>query len=187
MVRTRERVVDEMLVLAAQAREVRAFERLALRWHPRLMRHARRLTGDADGAQEAVQETWVAIARGLGRLADPAAFGAWALRITGRRCADWIARRRRMRQRFAGLEAAADVPTPTEERADDLSSVREALRGLGPGQRALLAMHYIEGLSLLEIAGALGVPLGTVKSRLYHARERLRAALEARDDAQERR
>jgi RNA polymerase sigma factor (sigma-70 family) len=185
-VRTREQVVDELLVLAAQAREVRAFERLASRWHPRLLRHARRLTGDADGAREAVQEAWVAIARGLGRLADPAAFGAWALRITGRRCADWIARRQRMRQRFTDLDAAANVPAAADERADDVSLLREAIRGLEAQERALLAMHYVEGLSLGEIAGALGVPVGTVKSRLYYTRERLRVVLEAHDGAQER-
>lgn len=177
--RTRERVVDELLVLAAQARGVRAFERLAARWHPRLLRHARHLTGDADGAQEVVQEAWVAIARGLGRLRDPAAFGAWALRITGRRSADWIARRQRMRRRFTGLDSAADVPAAPDAPADDLALLRSTLRTLDPAQRALLAMHYLDGLPLREIAAALNVPVGTVKSRLSHARERLRAALEA--------
>lgn len=176
--RTRERVVDELLVLAAQARQVEAFERLASRWHPRLLRHARRLTADADGAQDAVQEAWVAIARGLRGLQDPACFGSWALRITSRRCADWIAHRQRMRQRFSEIGAAADVPAPTDDRGDDLSQVREALRRLGPEQRALMAMYYVEGLSVGDIAEVLEIPAGTVKSRLYHARERLLAALE---------
>jgi RNA polymerase sigma factor (sigma-70 family) len=187
MVRTRERVVDELLVLSAQGHDVRAFELLAARWHPRLLRHAARLTGDADGARDVVQDAWVAIARGLGRLADSAAFGAWALRITDRRCADWIAGRQRMRQRFAPLEAAAGVPAATEENAGDIARVRDAIKSLGRKERALLAMHYVDDLSLGEIAGALGVPVGTVKSRLYHARERLRVILEARDDEQARR
>jgi RNA polymerase sigma factor (sigma-70 family) len=178
MVRTRERIADELLVLATQARSVEAFERLASRWHPRLLRHARRLTGDADGARDAVQEAWLAIARGLGRLRDPARFGSWALRITSRRCADWIAHRQRTRQRFSEIDAAADVPTPADAREDDLSRLREALRGLGPDQRALMAMYYVEDLSVTEVAEVLGVPVGTVKSRLFHARERLRAVLE---------
>jgi RNA polymerase sigma factor (sigma-70 family) len=186
-VRTRERILDELLVLAAQARQVDAFERLATRWHPRLLRHARRLTGDADGARDAVQEAWLAIARGLGRLQDPACFGAWALRITGRRCADWVTRRRRTRERFSELDAAADVAASPDELGDDLSRVREALRGLGPEPRALMAMYYTEGLSVTEIAKVLGVPVGTVKSRLFHARERLRAALEVCDGQQEQR
>jgi RNA polymerase sigma-70 factor (ECF subfamily) len=63
--RSRERVIDEMLVLAAQARQVEAFEHLVERWHPRLLRHAWRLTGDREGAQEAVQDAWMAVVRGL--------------------------------------------------------------------------------------------------------------------------
>jgi len=176
--RSREQVVDEMLVLAAQARQVEAFERLAARWHPRLLRHARRLTGDLEGAREAVQEAWLAIARGLRRLQDPARFGAWALRITGRRCADWIGRRRRARHLTTGLEAADRALVPADESGDRLARVRDLLQRLEPEQRALMAMFYVEGFSVAEIATALGVPAGTVKSRLYHARERLRASLE---------
>ena len=176
--RTRERIVDEWLVLAVQARRADAFERLAARWHPRLLRHAWRLTGDAEGAREAVQDAWLAVALGIGRLRDPAAFGAWALRITTRRCTDWIAHRRRQRRRLADLGAAEAVAAAADPPDDDVARVREAIRRLGPDERALLAMYYTEGFGVAEIAAALGIPVGTVKSRLYHARERLRAVLE---------
>ena len=179
--RTRERVVDEMLVLAAQAGETEAFERLARRWHPRLLRHAFRLTDDAEGSRDAVQDAWVAIARGLRRLRDPARFGPWALRITGRQCADWIARRRTARGRMSSLDVASEVPRPPEDRQDDLARVRDALRRLESERRALMAMFYVEGMSVHEVATALGVPSGTVKSRLFHAREHLQAALEVSD------
>jgi len=182
--RSRERVVDEMLVLAAQARQVEAFERLAVRWHPRLVRHARRLTGDAEGAQEAVQDAWIAVARGLCRLKDPARFGPWALRIVTRRSADWIGRRQRTRQRTATLDAASQAQAPPDAPNDDRARVREALRRLAPEQRALIAMFYVEALTVAEIADVLEVPAGTVKSRLFHARERLRAALEVQDGTQ---
>jgi RNA polymerase sigma-70 factor (ECF subfamily) len=97
-VRTREDVIDDLLVLAVQAGDLGAFERFATRWHPRLFRHARRLTGGVEGARDVTQEAWVAIVRGLGRRQDPAMFAPWALQITGRRCADWIARQRRARR-----------------------------------------------------------------------------------------
>jgi RNA polymerase sigma factor (sigma-70 family) len=176
--RSREQVVDEMLVLAAQAGRVDAFELLAERWHPRLLRHALRLTEDPEGAREAVQEAWLAVARGLDRLQDPACFGSWALRITGRRCVDWISLRQRTRRRTAKFDDCAAHSAATPTRHEDLARVRDALRLLDPARRALMAMFYVEGLSVAEIARALGVPVGTVKSRLYHARERLRAALE---------
>lgn len=176
--RSRERAVDEMLVLAAQARQVEAFEHLAARWHPRLLRHAWRLTRDPEGAQEVVQEAWVGIARGLSRLRDPAGFGSWALRITACRCADWIARRRRMRQQSAELDAASALASPTDVCGDNLARVRGALRRLDAERQALMAMFYVEGLSVAEIAQVLDIPAGTVKSRLYDAREQLRATLE---------
>lgn len=176
--RSREQVVDEMLVLAAQAGRVDAFELLAERWHPRLLRHALRLTEDPEGAMEAVQEAWLAVARSLGRLQDPACFGSWALRITSRRCVDWIALRQRVRRRTAAFDDCTAHPAVTPGRHEDLARVRDALRLLDPERRALMAMFYVEGLSVAEIARALGVPVGTVKSRLYYARERLRAGLE---------
>ncbi|MEW5983616.1 MAG: RNA polymerase sigma factor [Acidobacteriota bacterium] len=175
--RTRAQIVDEYLVLGAQRGQVGAFERLAERWHPRLLRHARRLTGDAEGAQDAVQDTWLAIARGLIRLEDPARFGAWALRITSRRCADWISGRQRARQRLAESDRSSEPLAPAEP-PEVRTAVREVLHRLDPAQRALLAMFYVEGLSVGEIAEALVVPVGTVKSRLYHARAQVRAALE---------
>lgn len=174
--RARERIVDELLVLAAQARQVEAFEALARRWHPRLLRHARRLTGDPEGAREAVQEAWVGVAGGLRRLQDPARFGVWALRITTRRCADWIRRRQRERRRTVGLDTAAEAPATTT--GGGLPVVRDLLGRLDPERRALMAMFYVEGLSVAEIAQVLDLPVGTVKSRLFHAREQLRAALE---------
>lgn len=176
--RSREQIVDEMLVLAAQARHTEAFELLAERWHPRLLGHARRLTGDAEGAREAVQEAWLAIARGLLRLQDPASFGAWALRITSRRCADWIAGRRRSRPRSVDLDAAGRALSVSAGCDDNLSRARDALRCLDPERRALMTLYYIEGLSVAEMASVLGIPPGTVKSRLACARERLRAAVE---------
>lgn len=177
--RSRERVIDEMLVLAAQARQVEAFERLAARWHPRLLRHAWRLTGDLEGAHEASQDAWIAVARGLWRLKDPACFGPWALRIVSRRCADWIKRRQYSRQHTTELAAASQAQAPPGGQGDGGLRVREALGRLGAEQRALLAMFYFEALTVTEIARVLEIPVGTVKSRLYYAREQMRAILEA--------
>lgn len=184
---TRERIVDEMLVLAAQGGQAEAFERLAVRWYPKLARHAQRLTRDTDGARDVVQESWVAIARGLGRLRDAAAFPAWALRIVTRRAAEWVARQQQARGRHEALDLAPDIEAPRDERLEDLARVREALRLLDREPRLLLAMFYVDGLSVTEVAAALEIPAGTVKSRLYHARARLRAALEVTNDTHDRR
>ncbi len=182
--RSPDEVADDLLVLDAQAGDVAAFERLAARWHPRLLRYAARLTGDADGAREVTQETWLAVVKGLRRLRDPASFAAWALRVTARRSADWIETRRRTRHRDAAADPDAATAGERVGRPEDVIRVHEALRRLPAAARAIVSMHYAQGFSVEEMAAVLGVPPGTVKSRLFHARERLRAALEVSRDAQ---
>jgi RNA polymerase sigma-70 factor (ECF subfamily) len=127
------------------------------------------------------QETWLAIARGLHRLDDPAAFAPWAYRIATRKAADWT--RGRVRDR-----RLTDAPSPSASSppSDDTERVREAIGRLPPERRAILSMHYADGLALTHIAQALQVPVGTVKSRLHAARAELKRVLEQSEPNHER-
>ena len=164
-------VYDEVLVLHAQRGRRDALERLASRWRPRHYSHARRLLGSADLAADAVQEAWISIVRGLYRLHDPASFPAWSYAIVTRRCQDAL--RRRSRAKEAELDEALESPAPTEG-IDDLRSGLKALPG---EQRATIALFYSDGLTVMEIATAMKIPIGTVKTRLFHARRTLRRLL----------
>lgn len=95
MERFAERVINELLVLEAQSGDEKALSALVNRWQRPLLRHALQLTGHGDAAADVVQETWLAIARGLGRLDDPACFAHWALQILSRKAADWVRQRQR--------------------------------------------------------------------------------------------
>lgn len=179
---------DEWLVVRSQAGEETALRELVARWRHRLYRHARRLTGRADAAEDATQEAWLAIVRGLRRLDDAARFGPWAYAIVTNKCRDWV--RKQSRRRAGGLGDAATVEAAHApqrhdghdggrgEGDDQTRALRAAMRDLSPTHRAALALHYLDGMNIAEIAAALGVPPGTVKSRLHHAREKLRAILE---------
>lgn len=179
MSRSTESVYDELLVLRAQAADADAFAELFSRWNPRLTAYAFRLTGRRDAAQDAVQETWLAILRGLDRLEDPARFPAFAHRIATRRCADWT--RRVVRDRRALASACeANARETGAELASDTHRLRDALARIPVAFRVAVTLHYLHDLSVAEIAGLLGVPAGTVKSRLHDAREKLRSALDGR-------
>ena len=172
------RILDEFLVAAARAGDRRAFGALAGRWNGKLVAHAWRLTGDPEMARDAAQEAWVEIVRGLPRLADERAFPAWACRIVSRRCAKLVggAVRRRDIAGQVSAEPASEAPEPGA--AIEAGRLRAAIAGLPAGQRSAIALFHLEEMSVAEVAVALDVPLGTVKTRLLHARRKLRAALE---------
>jgi RNA polymerase sigma factor (sigma-70 family) len=172
------RVLDEYLVAAARTGDRKAFAALAGRWHGKLVAHAWRLTGDPEIARDAAQGAWIEIVRGLSRLQDESAFPAWAYRIVSRRCAKQVGEAVRRR------DLAADLAAQPEPEANDLGDpmatrrLRAAMALLPPEQRSALALFHLEEMSVAEVAVALDVPLGTVKTRLLHARRKLREALE---------
>ncbi|MBN8552327.1 MAG: sigma-70 family RNA polymerase sigma factor [Caulobacterales bacterium] len=175
-----ERDLDIALVRLAQGGSDVAFERLARRWDARLAAHAWRLLGDREAAREAVQSAWLEIARGLKSLRDPVAFPAWVFRITTRQAAVVIRTRQAERRLAQGLAAAAatEPQTTPPPQPDEAATLHAAIRNLPPDQRAALALHHFEALSVAEVAVALDAPVGTIKTRLMHARRKLRAALE---------
>jgi RNA polymerase sigma factor (sigma-70 family) len=172
------RLLDEYLVAAARAGDRRALEALAHRWHAKLVAHAWRLTGDHDFAREAAQAGWIEIMRGIARLDDLRAFPAWAFRIVSRRCARQIGGAVRRRALAEKLSHEAAPEAANLEDGLDAARLRTAIRTLPPEQRAAIALFYFEDLSVAETAVALNVPAGTVKTRLMHARQKLRAILE---------
>ncbi len=181
MNRDAQQVLTELLVLKAQGGNEGAFAELYSLWAPHLHRLASVQVGDAGAADEVVQDAWVAIARGIRRLDDPACFPRWAFRILGRRGSDWIRRRQTERRHIAELAAAQvsgdTAPGPRPE-PDDVVALREAIIRLEPESRELLHLFYELDLSVAEIADVLDVPAGTVKSRLYNLREKLRQQME---------
>lgn len=176
MERGPERILDEYLVLTAQAGSRAALDELVRRWTPRLLRHAQHLLGSTDQASDAVQETWLAVLRGLRRLEDPARFPGWVYAIATRRCADAIRRSARLRS-FRSENQNDPTNAEPSRSADENLDVRGALSQLPSDHAMAMAMFYGAGLSVEEIAGALSIPVGTVKSRLHHAREALRTIL----------
>lgn len=173
------RIYDELLVTLTRLGDRRAGERLAARWQPRLLRTARRLLREEEPARDAVQDAWAAICRGWVGLNDPAKFPAWAFGILHRKCADQIRRAQTGRAREAvmnGHDAPSSGGAP-----EDRISIDQALGLLSPDHRAAAILFFGEGLTLAEIASATGVPLGTAKSRIFHARRQMKAALEGED------
>jgi len=173
MDKAREKVIDELLVIRCQEGSRESFELLMRRWQRRLWRYARRLTGSEDAAWDVMQETWLAILRQMPKLSDPAWFPVWAYRIVRNKSTDYTRSAIRQRQLAEALAERNSV-SRERNRAESSESLVEALRRLPPDQQELLALKYSAELSVVEIAVVLGIPAGTVKSRLHYIREHLR-------------
>lgn len=176
-----KRIIEHYLVGLARLGDRKAQEALVDRFHRKFLGHAYRLLGDAAQAADAVQDGWLHILRGLPKLRDDAAFPAWAFRVITRRCAQQIAGLQRGRAIVAGVSAQPRDETDARDggaAAVECSSLRRALAQLPVGHRAAVALFYLEEMSVAEVAVALEVPVGTVKTRLLNARKKLRSVLE---------
>jgi RNA polymerase sigma-70 factor (ECF subfamily) len=140
----------------------------------RLDTAARLILRDPDLARDAVQDATLRAWKNLRGLRDPARFDAWLHRLTVNACLD-IARKRRGRSFEVELTPLHDapVPDPTSRVADALY-VERMLAAVDPAQRAVVVLHYYLDLTLPETAAALGIPVGTAKSRLGRALDAMR-------------
>jgi RNA polymerase sigma-70 factor (ECF subfamily) len=179
-------VSDFNLVRAARQHDLRAWDSLLHRHQLPLYSYAAELLRDNTVALDIVQETFAAAVGHIDGLRDDAKFTSWLFGIAHQRCMQHWRRTRRDADVFAATdEAPSDWPDNDgvdpcdvllrQEQADELFAL---VAQLPAAQRSALLLHVLEDFSIEEIAGITDVPLGTVKSRLYHAKRALRQLLE---------
>lgn len=145
----------------------------------RLDAAARLILRDPDLAQDAVQDTLIRAWRDLPGLRDPDRFDAWLHRLTVNACLD-LMRHRRRRPIEVELSPIDSINLPDPSRAfADRELLDTALRRLDPGHRAVVALHYLLGMPLPEVATSLGIPYGTAKSRLHYALATMRSGVQS--------
>jgi RNA polymerase sigma-70 factor (ECF subfamily) len=170
--------MDTDLVIQAQGGDEEAFASLAVAVGDRLHAVAHRILRDIDLAEDATQQALLSIWRDLPQLRDPARFEAWSYRLLVRAC---YAEGRRNRSWQPGLRLV-DADTPMADSSAsvaDRDQLERGFRRLSIDHRAVVVLHHYLDLTLDEVAEALGVPVGTVRSRLHYAMRGLRAALDA--------
>jgi RNA polymerase sigma-70 factor (ECF subfamily) len=186
------RDLDE-LIEAARTGDEMALNRLLANARPRLLAVALRMVRDRDDAEDVVQEALVKVCRHITRFEGRSAFTTWLHRIVVNAALDCLRRHQSRFERVAGAEAdegpapldAVDEETPEllVARAETGAVVRDAIAALTPSHQQVLALREFDGESYQSIAHLARVPVGTVMSRLHHARNRLATEL-ARADVQ---
>jgi RNA polymerase sigma-70 factor (ECF subfamily) len=175
------------LVLRAQSGDRAALEALLAHAETLLRPFATLMLRDADAADDVLQEALLIIYRKLATLREPRAFAAWARRIASREIFRALRGRRAHEQLHDELPPelpdGAALPEPPDGLMQRLPALLERV---SPASRAVLALHYLDDLSLDEIAAVLDLPVGTVKSRLAYGLTLLRRQLASNPQAAER-
>ena len=168
---------DQLVVVRAQLGERDAVAELVRAWHRPVWEYVRRMLGRPELADDVTQEIWLAVVKGLPRLREPERFAPWLFTVARRAVLNHF------RGRYAEPPGAGDPekedPAESVDPVDamiDRLDLNRWLEAVPLVEREVLVLFHLEDLSLQECAQVLGVPTGTVKSRLFRARRMLRAA-----------
>jgi RNA polymerase sigma-70 factor (ECF subfamily) len=165
---------DTTAIEQCQAGNAEAFRHVVAQYQTEAMGHALTILGNREDAEDAAQEAFVKAFRALGRFEAGRRFYPWFYTILRNCCFKLAARRpTQMRESDRLLEILATPADADEERQTQL--LQQALGRLSSEDRELITLKHLDGLSYAQLAERLEIPTGTVMSRLYHARQRLRA------------
>jgi RNA polymerase sigma-70 factor (ECF subfamily) len=185
-----DREVDQQLVERAQRGDKRAFEMLVMKYQRKLARLLSRLVRDPAEVEDVTQEAFIKAYRALPGFRGDSAFYTWLYRIgintaknylvaLGRRAPTTTALDNEEAEGFEDAEALHDNATPESELAgkEIATTVNRAMEALPEDLRTAITLREIEGLSYEEIASLMNCPIGTVRSRIFRAREAIAAEL----------
>ncbi|MEP2275499.1 MAG: sigma-70 family RNA polymerase sigma factor [Reichenbachiella sp.] len=183
----KSQILDELLVLQSQNGDREAFEHLVVKWHKKLLYQSHIRTKDWEQSEDIVQDVWQWLVTNLSRLEDVNKFSSWIRTIVDRRSIDWVRKHQKERvnqDKFAygndqidNTSATNYTDGATDDDGSEMNALEMSLNQLNAESKLILVLYYLESNSIESIASILCIPKGTVKSRLFHAREKLKKIL----------
>ncbi len=184
-----EKIFDGLLVLQYRKGSKKALSLLVKRWHTKLCKHAYYYVKDRDVAKDIAQDSWRVILQHIGNLKDVNSFGSWVLVIVNRKAIDCLRKKQKTDKKLhqyyedsrTNYDTIETTHTITDDRVfaatDSAEVIMSSIRKLPNNQQIILRLFYLEEYSILEICKILEISKGTVKSRLFYAREKLKLIL----------
>jgi RNA polymerase sigma-70 factor (ECF subfamily) len=174
--------IDEKLVKLYLAGDKIALTSLVKRWHKLFCKKAYWITKDKDVAKDIAQDSWTTIINKIENLKEPKLFKYWAYRIVCNKATDWLRlqsiNQKRTQRNIIEIESKDIKYSENESLKQKLS---KAINDLPINQKTVVCLFYLESYSLKQISDLLDISLGTAKSRLFHAREKLKTTLKHKD------
>ncbi|WP_411895637.1 RNA polymerase sigma factor [Winogradskyella sp. A2] len=174
--------IDESLVEAFKAGDRKAMASLVKRWHKTFCNKAYWLVKDKDVAKDIAQDSWAIIIDKIDTLKEPRQFKYWAYRIVCNKSMDWLRVQSIKQKNTIGYEIEIQKSTQVVSDNDKLKQqLLKAINDLPRAQKAVIRLFYLESYTIKQISDILDISVGTTKSRLFHAREKLKITLKHRN------
>ena len=178
-----DEIQDGWLVEQYQSGHKNALTLLVKRWHIKFCKQAYWYTNDFDVAKDIAQESWKVVINKLDTLKEPNKFGSWGLSVVNRKSIDWIRKTKKTKEKleFYKISLQSDFEYELVSENDYTNVVLNALHNLPDNQQLVIKLFYLESYSIIEISKLLKVSKGTIKSRLFYAREKLKTIIKHKD------
>jgi RNA polymerase sigma-70 factor (ECF subfamily) len=178
----RNKTNDSLLVIQYQSGNVKALNLLVKIWHQSFCNKAYWLVKDVDVAKDIAQDSWGVIINKIDNLKNPESFGSWASRIVYTKSLDWLKNNKRKRENLETLKYEQEILESEEHNSEEIKSkLLQTIKTLSKNQQTVIKLFYVQDYSLKEISDILNISVGTAKSRLFHAREKLKQLIKYRD------
>ena len=181
--RNSDKTLDSWLVLQWKSGNKKAASLLVKRFHKKLCRQSYWYIKDLDASKDIVQDSWTVIFNKIHSLKDANRFGSWTLSIVTRKSIDWLRKNKRdVKNREAYYDYKINIAETSNEDISDnrLINLRIAINELPQQDQTVLHLFYIEEYPIGEIGEIMHLPPGTVKSRLFNAREKLKLIIKTK-------
>lgn len=170
--------IDKKLVEAYKAGDKKALAVLVKRWHKLFCDKAYWLVKDKDVAKDIAQDSWATIINKIDKLKDPKQFKYWAYRIVCNKSTDWLRLKSKNQKQTIGYQYEIAGNDKDHSEIEELKqALLKAVNDLPTNQKVIVRLFYTEAYSLKQISDLLNISVGTAKSRLFHAREKLKRTL----------
>lgn len=173
-------ITDKELVLSYKQGNQKAFTTLVKKWHVDFCKLAFWYVKDRDIAKDVAQESWQVILHKLDKLENPERFKSWAISIVNRKAIDWLRTNKRVlnkHQKYYKEHVNDVVLNEVNEEDEVKNNLLKAIQKLSIEQQMVVKLFYTQSYSLKEISEFLNISVGTAKSRLFHAREKLKKTI----------
>ncbi|WP_422104251.1 RNA polymerase sigma factor [Winogradskyella sp.] len=172
--------IDEVLVETFKDGDKKALATLVERWHKRFCNKAYWMVNDKEAAKDIAQDSWTTIIQNIDKLREPKRFKYWAFRIVCNKSTDWLRLQAKKNTTGISYELKANVNSDDTDYLEKERLKRLLLttvNALPAHQSAVIRLFYLQSYSLKQISDLLDISVGTAKSRLFHAREKLKTIL----------